>query len=155
MTDSDESAGDVYGPKNVDRQGIELNWFVMTPFVRYEPDTGEILEQGQMSFSAIKHLEQENGWRYLREAGSSNTHYVDVSAATVREKTACPAMLDGLTLRSLPQPCSIEISNPIGAPTIYDMAAPEVALEFDHPGSYRVRILSVSHLPGAFAVIAP
>jgi hypothetical protein len=83
------------------------------------------------------------------------THYVDASAyfPQIRERAVCPAMLDGITLRSLPLPCQIQITKPLGGLETYDEAeASDVDLSFDHPGTYTVRVLSARHLPGTFTV---
>lgn len=141
------------GPVNTDRAGNNLNWFVTTPFVRFNPLTGEILEAGEMSFAGINHLEQAGAGRYLKERGHFDTHFVDVESLAVVEKAPCPASLDGVVLRNLPRPCRIEISNPVGAPTVYEENAKSVELAFDHAGSYQVRVLSVPHLPGEFEVV--
>jgi hypothetical protein len=58
----------------------------------------------------------------------------------------------GASLVDLPVPCEIEITNPIYAPTKYEWDGPEVDLDFEHPGTYKVTVRSVQHLPGEFTV---
>jgi hypothetical protein len=56
----------------------------------------------------------------------------------------------------LPLPCRIEISDPAGGTRTYEEAdAAVLELAFDHPGTYRVRVLSAPHTPGAWTVEVP
>jgi hypothetical protein len=128
------------------------------PYVAYEAD-GTIVAAGRCGLGFITDRIAA-GERVLiaqvplvaGEVGAAR--YVDLATRTVREKTPCPARLDGLTLRDLPLPCRIEIANPGGPPTLYpETEATEIDLAFDHPGSYAVRVLSAPHLAGAFTVV--
>lgn len=138
-----------------DRTGIPNDWFRTTPFIRYDPVTGEILEKGTESIAGLKHMSDVSGYHYLPVAGDFNLHYVDTVKMRRRCKSICPAVLDGLVLRALPRPCRIEISEPATGTEVYELSDPEIALAFDHPGTYTVRVLAVPHLPGEFTVVVP
>lgn len=141
-------------PMRAERGDGHPDFVVQLPFVRFDTGTGEITSTGMMARAHILRERLETGGTIIG-SGHYATHHVDLATRTVREKTACPARLDGMTLRGLPMPCRIEISNPSGEPSVYpnDEAA-ELDLAFDHPGTYAVRVLSVPHRPGAFTVVA-
>jgi hypothetical protein len=129
------------------------------PYVNYEAD-GTIIAAGRCGIGFIADRIAA-GERVLiaqvplvaGEVGAAR--YVDVATRSLREKTPCPARLEGLTLQDLPLPCRIEISTPEGAPAVYpETEAAEIDLTFDHPGTYSVRVLSAPHLAGAFTVVA-
>ena len=144
----------LYGPSLPDRSGLVDDDVFSTPFVMFDPATGEILQDGRMTPSAIRRLEADGVGSFLMQAGSFAGHYVDLAAGAVRPKTACPAELDGLVLTGLPVPCTVEVSNPTYAPSSYAWSDDELELSFGQPGTYRVRVLSVPHLPGEFEVTA-
>jgi hypothetical protein len=126
------------------------------PFVRYLPD-GTITDMGRMGPAHIE-SERAAGGRILAISGKADVHYIDLSGDRPqrRAKSSCPATLDGLTLRDLPLPCRIEISDPAGGTRTYEEAdAAVLELAFDHPGTYRVRVLSAPHTPGAWTVEVP
>ena len=75
---------------------------------------------------------------------------VYVSNGGVHPRPANPARLDGMTLRELPTPGTIHID---GASYPYD--EPTVELEFEHPGTYKVRVESWPHLDKEFEVENP
>ncbi|MFE1601640.1 hypothetical protein [Methylobacterium sp. ID0610] len=127
------------------------------PFVRYADD-GTILSSGSMAKGHIEAERAETG-RILQTSGRPDTHYIDLSGEEPRRRTksSCPATLDGHTLRNLPIPCNVEVSVPLyDAPRVYRIASPaDLTLSFEHPGSYRVRVISAPHTPGEFTVEMP
>jgi len=131
--------------------GIHSDWTRRTKYVRYDPATGRILEAGTTSIGALRHNEREFGWHYVEVEGHWDTHYV-LDGFVVRKK-ASPTVLDGLVLRSLPVPCQIEIRDETGDVQKYDCTDEELELEFDNPGTYRVRIKSVPFKDGYFEVL--
>jgi len=137
-----------------DRTGIPNEWFEMTPFIRFDPATGEIIQYGTMSLGGLTHLEETQGWSWLPQSGRPDLHYVNPATGRRRVKAVCPAVLDGLMLHNLPQPCRIEITEEATGQQVYDETAAEVQLSFDHPGTYTVRVLSVPFTPGEFVVTA-
>ena len=81
-------------------------------------------------------------------------HWVDERAffPQIRDRTPCPATLDGQTFTGLPIPCTIEISVPGDQPRTYKVEAESARIDFDHVGEYTARITSAKHLPGEYTV---
>lgn len=75
---------------------------------------------------------------------------VYVSNGEVHPRPANPARLDGMTLRDLPTPGTIHIGD-----AHYPYDEPAVELEFEHPGTYTVRVESWPHLDKEFEVENP
>ena len=128
------------------------DFVVPRPFVRFDPETGRITGRGGMALAHIQRERLLQGGILLGD-GRIDRDYVDLSSGvpTVARRTPCPAVLDGLTLSSLPVPCRIEISNPGGLePSVYPWSAPALALDFEHTGTWTVRVLCEPHLPGVF-----
>lgn len=154
-----EDLGDLYAPAPLRRSLISV-WMVLyrkatgevTQVMRQSPETVSALLSAEIASCEIPGIGlagMMEGLAYAR------AHYVDTSTfhPQIRERTACPASLDGLALRSLPLPCQIEITAPLNATRTYDEADdPDLDLSFDHPGTYTVRVLSARHLPGVFTV---
>ena len=123
-----------------------------TPFTRFDPATGEVLETGNMTIGGVRHLEAQTGWSYLTRPARLGLDYVDLPAQLITERSPCPAILDGATLRNLPAPCIVTVTDAAGARTEVAADAPELALEFDFPGSYAIRVRSIPHLDGEFSI---
>lgn len=75
---------------------------------------------------------------------------VYVSNGEVHPRPANPARLDGMTLRDLPTPGTIHIGD-----AHYPYDEPVVELEFEHPGTYKVRVESWPHRDKEFEVENP
>lgn len=75
---------------------------------------------------------------------------VYVKDGRVTPRPANPAKLDGLTLTDLPSPGTLHID---GAAYPYEDST--VELEFDHPGTYKVRVESWPYLDKEFTVENP
>lgn len=75
---------------------------------------------------------------------------VYVSNGEVHPRPANPARLDGMTLRDLPTPGTIHIGD-----AQYPYDEPAVELEFEHPGTYTVRVESWPYLDKEFEVENP
>lgn len=136
--------------------GTHRDWYRVVDYVRYDPATGAILAFGQMSKAAVAHedsLYDDDG--YLIAKGHRDTHWVDVAAQELREKTACPAVLDGVTLRDLPVPCTITVTDHTGATSEHACTDGMAECEFEYPGTYTLTITSVPHLPGTYQVVIP
>lgn len=138
-----------------DRTGVPNEWFEMTPFIRFDRETGEILEHGTMSLGGLRHLEETQGWAWLPQRGDPDLYWVNPQTKRRRVKSVCPAVLDGLTLRDLPQPCRIEIAEPATGTQVYEETEAALELSFEHPGIYTIRVLSTPHTPGEFEVTVP
>lgn len=138
-------------PERARRGEGHPDWVVHVPFVRFDAATGAITSRGAMGRAQISHERMEVGG-IIPGSGHWDTHFVDLEMRQIRERTACPAALDGLTLTGLPVPCSVEITAPGSAPSLYAWDEPALTLSFDHPGRYTVRVLSVPHRPGVFEV---
>lgn len=154
---------EAHGPRLDDRTGVAADWQRQVAFVAYDAE-GNILQFGHNSAAGIRLLEEVTGRAHLvvsngTMAGLSDAfvsaRYVDVAAGILREKTPCPAVLDGMVLSNLPAPCRIEISQQSHAPTVYPVEETELELAFDHPGRHVVRVLATACLPGEFEVVAP
>lgn len=122
------------------------------PFVRFNA-AGAITATGSMAKAHIMR-ERLNVGGILIGVGHWDTHYVDQAdgVPTIRELVDCPAVLEGLVLRDLPVPCTLEIASSVEAPARYAWSAPAVTLAFDLPGSYTVRVLATSCHPATFTV---
>lgn len=81
-------------------------------------------------------------------------HYVDETAffPQIKERTPCPATLEGQTFSGLPVPAQIEISVPGDQPRSYATESSTVEIGFDHVGEYTVHVISAKHLPGVYTV---
>lgn len=132
--------------------GRHNDWVRMVPFARYDLQTGAILEAGQMPVAALDRIEAEKGWRYLRRAADPALHFVDVAADPPRRRarSSCPARLEGTTLRSLPVPCIVTVTDPAGERTVIDCDVDALALSFEFPGTYRLNVASVPYTDGEF-----
>jgi hypothetical protein len=136
-------------------------------FVRYDPQTGAVLESGQMGHGMI--LKQiEAGQSYLttpelsrdEATAALTTHYVDIStpSPSLRAKTPFPGTLSGMEITGLPVPCRVGIQTPFTPAqgwweaVWHDWDEPEIELSFENPGTYRVTVTSVQHLDGVFEV---
>lgn len=82
---------------------------------------------------------------WIDGAWDKNTHYIKNNQAL--ERPACPATLDGLTLRNLPTPCKIVIND-----KEYDVTDKTVTLEFDYPGKYLIKVIAFPYLYGEFEI---
>ncbi|MFE1598176.1 hypothetical protein [Methylobacterium sp. ID0610] len=139
-----------------ERQGGDARLFAISPFIRYD-EQGSIVATGEMAIGHIQALRIQ-GDRILPETGKWDTHYVDRGAEggpRKRVKSRCPATLDGFTLRNAPQPCRVEISDPVNGLTVYAADDAEIELQFSHSGTYRVRVLSAPHTPGEWTIEVP
>ncbi|OWT55281.1 hypothetical protein [Candidimonas nitroreducens] len=77
-----------------------------------------------------------------------DTHYVLTGVPALRPTQA--TKLTGKTLTKLPVPCAIIIDG-----TTYDCADDHADLEFDAPGSYRVRVVAHPYLDKEFTIENP
>src|SRR5690606_2744108 len=75
---------------------------------------------------------------------------VYVSNGEVHPRPANPAHLDGMTLRDLPTPGTVHIGD-----AQYPYDEPVVELEFEHPGTYKVRVEAWPYLDKEFEVENP
>lgn len=114
------------------------------PYVVFDP-TGRILQTGETHKDALAAMPPN----WIEGEGHWDTHYVDVGSLEIREKTPCPAVLDGLKITNVPVPCTITIER-----SEYEIEDDVVDLEFDVPGTYEVRLRSVPHLDAVFEVVA-
>lgn len=126
-----------------------------TPFSRFDPDTGAILETGVMSHAGVQALTDENGWHYIKEASRLGEDYVSLPDLTITPRQPCPASLDGLVLSDLPVPCCVKVRDEAGEQFETACDEPSLELEFDYPGTYTVTVVSVPYLDGVFTVEVP
>lgn len=154
MTSARQRRLDAFAAGDRSHGGRHNDWDRLTPFGRYDPVTGEILEAGSMSVAALDRLEMDRGWTYLRQAVQLGVHYVDVSGASPRRRarSACRARLEGQILTGLPVPCTVTVIDPAGDATVIDADAPELDLRCAFPGRYQVRVVSVPHTDAEFVM---
>lgn len=124
------------------------------PFVRFDA-AGAITATGAMARAHILRERLMSGGIMIG-VGHWDSDYVDLSSGepVIRPLTDCPAVLEGLVLRALPVPCTVEIASAVEAPARYPWSAPALTLAFDLPGTYAVRVLATAHRPGRFTVSA-
>lgn len=66
---------------------------------------------------------------------------------TIALRPACPAVLDGLTLSGIVVPSTLFIND-----QPFDITEQTVALTFNHPGTYRLRLVCWPYIDGSFTV---
>lgn len=134
-----------------DLTGHHEKWVTTTDYLRYDPETGAILDTGMMSVGAIERFQQE-GHAFLLKRAQLGVHYVDIAASQPRRRTrsACPAALSGQCLTGLPIPCTVEVLDPAHDATLVQCDDPELAIEFEYPGKYTITVRSVAHTDGVF-----
>lgn len=131
--------------------GLHNDWFRITDFVRYDPATGEILSWGTMPIAALRQQEKELGHHFVEVKGEPTTHYVQDGFVVL--KKAPTSELNGLELTKLPVPSKIIVMDETGDSETYDWDEPELKLEFDNPGTYRVTVKAIPYRDAVFEVI--
>lgn len=128
------------------------------PFVRYD-EAGEVVEWGVMSSKVIA-AQREQGQRVLPGGdgkppgilGGDNKSpavYVCLKRNKVKLKLGNPTRLEGMSLLNVPKPSIVTINR-----VDYVVTDGKVELAFEFPGTYRVDVHSVKHLPASFEVTA-
>jgi len=148
-----------YAAEDKDENGIPKDWYRFVDFVRYLPATGQIVGWGRQSKAGIAHEDAlfPND-AYLcgpHCAGiTSETHWVE--GGELRERTPCPARLEGRWLRGLPAPCTIRLIDPTGVEAVHPCPEPEVEFDLEGAGTYTVTVYSIPHRDGTYAIeVAP
>ena len=96
---------------------------------------------------------------HIEGSWSGRTHYL--ANGVLAQRPENPVELDGLTLRRMPVPCTINIrdadrdGNIPGRDKVYPCDVPEAELGFEHPGRYRVRVECWPYLDKEFIVENP
>lgn len=108
-----------------------------TDFTVYD-ERGAIISQGWTQLSVVQKMMEAGNCLPL--TSSALTQYV--LNGEITDKTPCPAYLDGLVLRNLPVPSRLFIDR-----DVYEVIEPVVELSFNLPGTYKLLIESVPHLP--------
>lgn len=123
-------------------------------FVRYDPETGQILEVGNMAVGSVIRLGSEFGWSYIIGRARLGEDYVDVDRLdpVIAPRGPCPAAISGVVLSGLPIPCTVEVEDEAGDVSRAECSEPSLALDFDYPGAYVVTVRSVPYLDGTFTV---
>ena len=125
---------------------------VVGPFVCYD-EQGNITQWGRQELAFTRGLKAKG--ELILEGEGGPEHFVDVRTGRILPRGRNPAMLDGLTLSSLPRPSTVKIGRPqrIASMTL-TCEDGRVELSFPYPGTYWVEISSVKHLPKRFEVTA-
>lgn len=79
------------------------------------------------------------------EGKQAENTYMTQGAVQVRQP--CPAVLTGLKLTTVPNPCLLYINN-----VAYPCESNTIELEFDQPISYAIRIVAWPFLDGEFFI---
>ena len=129
-----------------------------THFAKADPTTGEIVATGRCSVPSVPKLAQFDGGLYLPspEPVDATRSYVNLATSTIEPKTENPAFLEGTTLRNLPLDGMVVITceaDPF--PRHFDITVPDVTIEPEHPGVYRIKVKSIRHLEAEFTIGAP
>jgi hypothetical protein len=110
----------------------------MSAYVVYEKHTGRIIRAGQCqdgleSRMAVGPLEAA-----IAGAGDPTVHYVDLKTGAVREREPIAVQVTGTTVSNLPAGgCTLTIDG-----TSYRVDGTVARLNFNLPGTYRVRVTS-------------
>lgn len=116
-------------------------------YVRWAPG-GRIVQTGSTSPVTLD-AQIAAGEPVLRGTADPATQWVN--GGRIADKTdACPAVLDGLTLKNLPKPSMLVIEG-----ELYEVADGVAELAFDYPGTYEVRVISGPFLDRVFKVEVP
>jgi hypothetical protein len=106
----------------------------MTDFAYVAADAdGRILYHARMPYAMFPFQSPPPGGRFVVGFGSAETHYV--KGDEVLERPASTAVLDGMTLKSLPVPCTITLEG-----VEHDCTDDTCELSFSHPGTYTVTV---------------
>jgi hypothetical protein len=110
----------------------------------YEPD-GRIVAHLTGDAVAIDATKENTQELWVDGYFDGKTHYIDDGEAITRPVS--PTVLDGLTLKQLPVPCTIVING-----TEYD--CDEVVAELDLPMStaYKIKVMAFPHLDAEFNI---
>jgi hypothetical protein len=143
-------------PPGGDRSGIPDEMVTPVPYVQAD-DAGRILSVGVMAIGALKKMEAHFDGVFIQVEGPVDykKFYVDVAARKLLPRQENPAKLDGMTLLDLPVPCEVTINNPLAMPSRYQITESPLALSFEYPGTYDVRVKRVGYLDAFFMVTVP
>jgi hypothetical protein len=106
---------------------------------------GQILYYGSVPPFMLESQTVPAGGELVEGVGRAETHYVRNHA--IAERPVNPATLDGMTLRSLPAPCTITIQG-----TEHACTDDHCELEFTQFGTYTVRVSAFPWLDATFEV---
>lgn len=116
-------------------------------YVRFNPG-GRIIETGSMPRASLD-AAIASGAPVLRGTASPERHWV--KDGVIIEKTdACPAVLDGFVLSGLPIPSTLVVEG-----ALYEVEDGTAELEFAHPGTYAVTVISGPFLDRVYEVVVP
>ena len=113
----------------------------ITHFANYDPATGRIAYTGSVPTSMLS-LQGNN---VVEGDADLTLDYVENGAITPRP--ANTATLDGMTLKNLPNPCTINVEGVAHACT-----DPTADLSFSHPGTFTVTVSAWPMLDATFSV---
>jgi len=116
-------------------------------FIVYD-DSGIILRSGQCPDSMVELQASAPGERVMVGVADDSMHYID--GGEVADRMQMGAVLDGTTIRGLPNPSTIKIEG-----VKYIVTDGVAELEFPIPGVYRVRCRALHRIPQEFVVTAP
>lgn len=115
-----------------------------TPFVVADA-TGKIVSWGVIPQSMLELQPAPAGGSVVPGTGMPDTFYVEEGEVLARP--ANPTVLDGMTLRSLPSPCTITLKG-----QTHECTDDHCELSFSQPGTYPVQVSAWPMLDATFEV---
>ncbi|CAG9228915.1 hypothetical protein [Burkholderia vietnamiensis] len=106
---------------------------------------GRIMTRARMPDAMIDIQDVPAGCTLVRAACDINLDWVE--AGQVKPRPSNTATLDGMSLRNLPAPCTIEING-----EAHDCTDKTADLSFSQPGTYRVVVSAWPMLDAVFEV---
>jgi hypothetical protein len=120
---------------------------VVQHFICYDQQTGRIMSQCSVAGDTLKFM-QESGVPMIEAVADPAANYV--KDGMVVPKLDNPTVAQGGALVGLPVPCQIQIGT-----KLYDCNEERAELEFDAPGTYRVRVIAWPYLDKEFVFENP
>jgi hypothetical protein len=109
----------------------------VTPFVKYDPETGAVVEHGTIAVGIIQHL-METGQPYLAGKGQFGVHRV--VNGVLEEIPLAPATWEGDNLIGLPVPCFVTLAAPNKFVVPYVVPDGVAELELLEEGTWHIKV---------------
>lgn len=110
------------------------------PYLVFNPHTGEIVRWGNCPFFGLEN-KAEIDTHVIMGVGEGATHYVDPGTLAIKERTPCPATVNGSVIVAIPNPSIVTILD-----KTFHVTDGEIDLTGSDPGFYEVTISSVAYL---------
>jgi hypothetical protein len=127
---------------------------IIRPFVKYDPETGRIIEFGSLAEQDIKAWITQ-GLPYLFGVGSIDTHYVDVATKTILPRAENPVTLEDTRFEGLIFPGMVICLDEFGRREEVEIEQAKLELSFTFPGTYRLTVDIPSLQLKTFEIVIP